>query len=208
MKLRDKTTKDTQGDTDCQEDESYGDEDELYPCSWVPEIITRGPFLQREGGFSEPQPAFRVLNPDTPSFVPQSPTHLPERPTHELQPETPLVSSERSVSVTPPTSHCRAPDHVVIDIPEPNMTLISPVRETTDLIPTDPVGADTDNVASESLESENTSDEFFCSTVIRIVRCCPVEALGSTTSRITRHAAGRLLVHRDQCGHRCGMERF
>ncbi|CAJ1058061.1 unnamed protein product [Xyrichtys novacula] len=189
MKLRDKTTKDTQGDTDCQEDESYGDEDELYPCSWVPEIITRGPFLQREGGFSEPQPAFRVLNPDTPSFVPQSPTHLPERPTHELQPETPLVSSERSVSVTPPTSHCRAPDHVVIDIPEPNMTLISPVRETTDLIPTDP-------------------DEFFCSTVIHIVRCCPVEALGSTTSRITRHAAGRLLVHRDQCGHRCGMERF
>ena len=157
MKLRDKTTKGTQEDADCQEDESYSDEDELYPSSWVPEIITRGPFLQREGGFSEPQPASRVLNPETPSFVPQSSTHLPERLTHEIQPETPLVSSESSGSVTHPTSHCRAPDHVVIDIPEPDMTHISPVKENTDLITTDPVVPDTDNVAFENLESEYPS---------------------------------------------------
>ena len=148
-KLRDKTAKDTQEEVDCQEDESYSDEDELYPSAWVPEIITKGPFLQREGGFLEPQPASRVLNPDTSSFVPQSST--------QFQPETPLVSSEGSSTVTHPIPQCRAPDHVVVDIPEPDMTHISPVREDTDLITTDPVVVDTDNVTSESLESENTS---------------------------------------------------
>ncbi|CAI5680231.1 unnamed protein product [Oreochromis niloticus] len=157
MRLRGKSTKGAQGDTDCQEDESYSNEDELYPNTWVPEIITKSPFLQREGGSNEPQPVSRELNPDTPSFVPQSSAHLPERPTHELQPGTPLVSSENSGSVTHPTSHCRTPDHIVIDIPEPDMTQISPVGENTDLITTDPVAADTDNVVSESQESENTS---------------------------------------------------
>lgn len=61
MKLREKTTKDMQGHADCQEDESYSDEDELYPSTWVPEIITRGPFLQMEGSSNEPQPASRIL---------------------------------------------------------------------------------------------------------------------------------------------------
>lgn len=156
-RLRDKTARNTQEEVDCQEDESCSEEDGLYSSAWVPEIITRGPFLQKEGGSHEPQPAFRVLNPNTPSFVPQSSSHLPERPIHKFRLEPPLDSSEGSGIVTPPTSQCRAPDHVIIDVPEPDMTHISPVRENTDLIITDPVGVDTDDVTPESLESEAAS---------------------------------------------------
>lgn len=103
------------------------DEDELYPSTWVPEIITRGPVLQREGSVNE------------------------------LQLETPLGSSEGNGRATHPISHCRSPYHVVIDIPEPDMTPVPPVRENTDLITMGPVVADTDVVTSENLESEATS---------------------------------------------------
>lgn len=49
MKLRNKKIKDTQVDADDQEDELYSDEDELYPSMQVPQIITRGPFIQNKG---------------------------------------------------------------------------------------------------------------------------------------------------------------
>lgn len=149
-RLRDKIAKDTQMDADCQEDELFSDEDELYPSTWVPEIITKGPFLQREGGSYEAQPVSRGLNPDTPSFV-------PERLFHELQPEPSLANSEGSGTFTHPTPHCRAPDDVVIDIPEPDVTHVSPVREDTDPITTDPEVAEADHEASESLETEAPS---------------------------------------------------
>lgn len=71
--------------------------------------------------------------------------------------EPPLVTSEGNSTVTCPVSCCSAPDYVVVDIPEPDMTYISPVRESTDLITTDPEVTDTDNVTSESPESEATS---------------------------------------------------
>ena len=48
MRLRYKKTTDTQENTDDQGDELYSDENELYPSLQVPEIITRGPFIQRQ----------------------------------------------------------------------------------------------------------------------------------------------------------------
>lgn len=122
MRLRGEKTENTQGGADCQEDDIYSDdEDVLYPNLWAPEIITRGPFLQRERRFNEPQPPSGVLNPDIPEFVPQRSNHLPENTIHELRSGNPLVTSERSGTVIPPPSHCRAPDHVVIDIPEQSL---------------------------------------------------------------------------------------
>lgn len=38
-RLKDKTTKNTQEDVDCQEDESCSYEDDLYPSAWVPEGV-------------------------------------------------------------------------------------------------------------------------------------------------------------------------
>lgn len=122
MRLRDKTTKGTQGDADDQEDELSSDEDDLCPSTQVPDIITRGPFIQRGEYSTEPQPVPRVLNPDIPAFVPQSSTHVPAKPSYELQSEVHFANSERSGALTHSTPHCRAPDHVVIDIPEPNVT--------------------------------------------------------------------------------------
>lgn len=158
MRLRGGKPETAQGDADCQEDElSNDDEDELYPGLWVPEIITKGPFWQRERGFNEPQPPSRVVNPDTPEFVPQRSSPLPESTIHELRPENPLVISESSGTVIPSPSPCRAPDHVVIDIPEPDMTHTSPVQKSTDFVTPDPVVVDTEDVTSDSRESEATS---------------------------------------------------
>lgn len=61
MRLREKKTKDTPVDAEDQEDEMYSDEDELYPSTPMPEIITRGPFIQRERDFFGPQTLSSVL---------------------------------------------------------------------------------------------------------------------------------------------------
>ncbi len=107
IRLRAKRTKDIQEDEEELEDELYSDEDKLYLNMQVPEIITRGPFIERKGGFVNVLPPLQVL--------------APENSTHEPHSEIPVIP-ESHVAVTHSTSPCGAPDHVVITIPEPVMT--------------------------------------------------------------------------------------
>lgn len=70
MRLRRKPAEGAQEDANDQENELESDEDDLYPRSQVPEIITRGPFIYRAGNSIEPQSIKKGLNPDTPAFMP------------------------------------------------------------------------------------------------------------------------------------------
>ncbi|KAJ3602975.1 hypothetical protein NHX12_030719 [Muraenolepis orangiensis] len=84
----------------------------------------------RQGSFhayadaKEPQPATMLLNPQIPALVPQT------------------------------CRHCIALAYIVIDIPDPDMTRISPVGNDTSHVTTDPLVVETDNAAPESQESE------------------------------------------------------
>lgn len=100
MALRSNQSEGTHGVDSDQESESYSDEEELYPSPSIPEILTRGPFVQEARG---------PLDFPSPTCV--------ERLGGEAQSEGPAVS-ESSVAGSPHVSHCRVPDHIVIDIPE------------------------------------------------------------------------------------------
>lgn len=60
MRFRSEQMIDNQEDADGQEDE-LSDEDDLTPNMQVPEIITRGPFIQVETDYTEVQQPSRVL---------------------------------------------------------------------------------------------------------------------------------------------------
>lgn len=66
----------------------------------------------------------------------------------------PFANAKRNGAVMHSTRHCRAPDHVLIDIPEPNVTHTSPIRDSTGHVTTEPAVADTRDVASEGPDSE------------------------------------------------------
>lgn len=57
MRLRHRPARGTQEDTDNLEGklELESDEDDRYPSSQMPEIITRGPFMYRTGDSTDPQ---------------------------------------------------------------------------------------------------------------------------------------------------------
>ncbi|CAL9690038.1 unnamed protein product [Knipowitschia caucasica] len=109
------------------DEEGKSDEDELSAGIWDPQIITRGPFVQPEMPPPIVQPLADnhspVLSSDKPvttqMFLPDI-----DKPTL-LQPE-----------VVPSSSDSTHPDHVVIDIPEPDLT---PAMTDTKFTPPDPV---------------------------------------------------------------------
>ena len=73
---------------------------------------------------------------DIPTVVPQSPTRSPDAP------QVPLVNQESGSAVA------HSPDHIVIDIPESEVTHVSPVSNNTDNVTTEPV-VDTDRGTQE-----------------------------------------------------------
>lgn len=154
MTLRRKPAEGAQGDANDQEDELESDEDDLYPRSQVPEIITRGPFIYRAGDSIEPQSIKNGLNPDTPAFVPQSSADACTEPGHKLQSEVPLASSDRRSAVTQPVLKGRASDHVFIDMPEPNVTHAAPIADSTGHVMADPEITVTGDVASGDVDPE------------------------------------------------------
>uniref|UniRef100_A0A8C5DDV5 Gypsy retrotransposon integrase-like protein 1 n=1 Tax=Gouania willdenowi TaxID=441366 RepID=A0A8C5DDV5_GOUWI len=141
MRLRKRNAKITQVDEDDEEDEFSSHEDDLYLRTQVPDILTRGPFLQKGGDSSELQSVLKAFNPDVPAFVPQNSTHAPVKANYEPQSGT--------------TPQCRAPDHVIIDIPEPDVTHTSPITDSTGHVRTEPTVADTEAEACEGPDTES-----------------------------------------------------
>ena len=79
----------------------------------VPEIITGGPFIQRDNQSVTPLAPKSDLGAGTAIVEPQESTHICEMPKHTRPPTFP--SSSEDGGVTPhPASPCTSPDHVVI----------------------------------------------------------------------------------------------
>uniref|UniRef100_A0A3B4ZHB9 Gypsy retrotransposon integrase-like protein 1 n=1 Tax=Stegastes partitus TaxID=144197 RepID=A0A3B4ZHB9_9TELE len=143
MKLRNKLTSQTQVDTDIDDEEGmYSDEDELYPNTVIPQIITRGPLVQKETSLVRPQP-FPVVT-DT-NVMPHTFTRTHETLATESQVETPASGSTDAVT----QSHCRSTDHVVINIPEAEPTSVL-TRDCTNHAQPESPDESTDDVALET----------------------------------------------------------
>lgn len=148
MTLRNREISDTSVDPDGQDSETYSDEDALYPSTLVPEIITRGPFMQTEGQTTEHPPSFIAIGSDNDaaSVQPQRSVHC-GRPSSDQQSEVPATDPDNVGAITPPTLTCRAPDHIIIDIPEPGLTPTL-VRHVDSVVP-EQVLVEADNDAQE-----------------------------------------------------------
>lgn len=148
MRTRSKPNNTGTNDTEQGEysdEEDLSDEEELSIGTWEPQIITRGPFIQTEVLPTRPQPLrLEPLPESTP--VPQTVTHTPDqtRPITDMQHDVPSSSCINGLTHNDTTF----PDHVAIDIPEPDMT---PDTTDTDLVSSEPVvsSVDTDRVATE-----------------------------------------------------------
>ncbi|XP_035770170.1 uncharacterized protein LOC118455412 [Neolamprologus brichardi] len=115
-KLRNKAEIEVQS-SDGQEDEVYSDEDEMYPAFVVPEIITRGPFIQTERQVIIPQLSTGDVHSSLPRAEPQDESHAQETPSHVSEPG-PLLHSDSNEVTTSPIPSDEGPGWVVIDIPE------------------------------------------------------------------------------------------
>ncbi|CAI5662959.1 unnamed protein product [Oreochromis niloticus] len=125
----------------------YSDEEELCIGTWNPQIITKGPYFQPESTHPKAQQQMDshppVSSPDT--VVPE--TSLPDigKPTL-TQPE---VSNTSRVDYVP--SDARSSDHVVIDIPEPDLT---PTMTDADLTPPEPAVINDDTASTDAGATE------------------------------------------------------
>lgn len=105
---------------ECSYEDELSDEDELCVGTWKPQIITRGPFIPTEVLPTRPQPLRHEHLPVSASdtrVVPQTSTHAPDTPITDMQHEVPSSSSVDDLTYT----DTRSPDHVAIDIPEPDL---------------------------------------------------------------------------------------
>ncbi|CAI5677315.1 unnamed protein product [Oreochromis niloticus] len=118
-KLRNKAEREVQSsdNPDSQEDEVYSDEDEVYPAFVVPEIITRGPFIQTGRQVITPQLSTRDVYFSLPRAEQQDESHTQETACHVSEPE-PSLHSESNEVTTSPIPSDEGPGWVVIDIPE------------------------------------------------------------------------------------------
>lgn len=129
------------------DEDEMSDEEELCIGTWNPQIITKGPYFQPESTHPRAQQQMDrhspVSSPDT--VVPE--TSLPDidKPTL-TQPE---VSNTSRVDYVP--SDARSSDHVVIDIPEPNLT---PTMTDADLTPPEPAVINDDTVSTSTGATE------------------------------------------------------
>ncbi len=161
IRTRSKTNR-TKG-TDPGMEGVYSDEDEMSDdeeiCVGIrePRIITQGPYVQTEQFPPGPQPLACVHPPvSSPDIaMPQMSAPGFDKSNMNTQHEVPGLSS---VELSP--ADTRSPDHVVIDIPEPDMT---PTVTDTVPIPSESVvssdNVETDYVATESVSLRRSDRE-------------------------------------------------
>lgn len=137
MRLRGKPTEGTQEDANDQENALESDEDDLYPGSSVPEMITRVPLKYRARDFTDPSLVQEGLNPEIPAFVPRSSTDVSAKPGHDLQSEVSLANSDANDAVMQPVPQSGTLDHVIINMPDFSEMHVSPITDSIDHVATD-----------------------------------------------------------------------
>ena len=123
--LRSKKAPDPGMDQSDQEDDMT-DEEECYCSERIIEVTTRPPIIQPAGDKLIRQPQ-AVLDPQAVEFSPKAPGIQPE----EVQPDFPVTVHESVVEMENRADHFPAmsPDHVIIDMPEPDMSVPHPQHE-------------------------------------------------------------------------------